>query len=127
MEDLETLWKFVKAKYGSTRPVEDLSLLLWGDLKTMFEPHVEDQVWKKQQGYKVLEWKLCDSCGVHSLRMKSVHIYMLVENKYPLTAPTLIDMLNKKLHADHFNEMEYQLLILYKTAQESMKCLEASS
>ncbi|GKE05628.1 hypothetical protein Tco_1397646 [Tanacetum coccineum] len=35
-EDFETLWKLVKAKYGSTRPVEDLDLILWGDLKTMF-------------------------------------------------------------------------------------------
>nr|GEV30594.1 hypothetical protein [Tanacetum cinerariifolium] len=48
MEDLEDLYKLVKAKYGSIRPVEDLDLLLWGDLKTMFEPHVKDVVWKKQ-------------------------------------------------------------------------------
>ncbi|GKD14876.1 hypothetical protein Tco_1199283 [Tanacetum coccineum] len=41
-EDLEDLYKLVKAKYGSTRPVEDLDLILYGDLKTMFEPHVED-------------------------------------------------------------------------------------
>nr|GEV12569.1 hypothetical protein [Tanacetum cinerariifolium] len=44
MEDLEDLYKLVKAKYESTRPVEDLDLLLWGDLKSMFEPHVEDEV-----------------------------------------------------------------------------------
>ncbi|GJV87853.1 hypothetical protein Tco_1531791 [Tanacetum coccineum] len=42
-EDLEDLYKLVKAKYESTRPVEDLDLILWGDLKTMFEPHVEDK------------------------------------------------------------------------------------
>ncbi|GKA08574.1 hypothetical protein Tco_0687905 [Tanacetum coccineum] len=59
----------VKAKYESTRPVEDLDLLLWGDLKTMFKPHVEDTVWRNQQDSKVLDWKLYDSCGVHSLRM----------------------------------------------------------
>ncbi|GJY31803.1 hypothetical protein Tco_0415298 [Tanacetum coccineum] len=35
-EDLEDLYKLVKAKYKSTRPVEDLDLILWGDLKTMF-------------------------------------------------------------------------------------------
>ncbi|GKB71508.1 hypothetical protein Tco_0932920 [Tanacetum coccineum] len=52
-EDLEDLYNLVKARYGSTRPVEDLDLLLWGDLKTMFEPHVEDEVWKLQQRYKV--------------------------------------------------------------------------
>ncbi|GJW96080.1 putative ribonuclease H-like domain-containing protein [Tanacetum coccineum] len=54
-EDLEDLYKLVKAKYKSTRPVEDLDLLLWGDLKTMFEPHVEDKVWRNQQEYKVLD------------------------------------------------------------------------
>nr|GEW50781.1 hypothetical protein [Tanacetum cinerariifolium] len=42
-EDLEDLYKLVKAKFRSTRPVEDLDLLLWGELKTMFEPHIEDE------------------------------------------------------------------------------------
>nr|GFA50254.1 ribonuclease H-like domain-containing protein [Tanacetum cinerariifolium] len=37
------------------------SKMYMGDLKTVFKPHVEDQVWRKQQGYKVLEWKLYDS------------------------------------------------------------------
>nr|GEX38203.1 putative ribonuclease H-like domain-containing protein [Tanacetum cinerariifolium] len=73
--DREDLYKLVKVKFRSTRPVEDLDLLLWGDLKTMFEPHVEDAVWRKQQGYKVLEWKLYDSYRVHSSRMQSMHIY----------------------------------------------------
>ncbi|GJU42295.1 hypothetical protein Tco_1195252 [Tanacetum coccineum] len=108
-EDLETLYKLVKAKYESTRPVEDLDLLLWGDLKTMFEPHIEDKVWRNQQDYKVLSWKLYDSCGVHSLRMQHVHIYMLVEKKYPLTPSTLSMMLEKKLMIDYESEMAYQL------------------
>nr|GFA55328.1 hypothetical protein [Tanacetum cinerariifolium] len=47
MEDLKDLYKLVKAKYGSTRQVEDLDLLLWGDLKRMFKPHVEDAAWRK--------------------------------------------------------------------------------
>ncbi|GKF33203.1 hypothetical protein Tco_0106403, partial [Tanacetum coccineum] len=111
-EDLETLYKLVKAKYGSTRPVEDLDLVLYGDLKTMFDPHVEDQVWKNQSDYIVLEWKLYDSCGVHSLRKQNVHIHMLVEKRYPLTPATITDMLNKRLKADNWNEMCYQLLKL---------------
>nr|GFA97071.1 hypothetical protein [Tanacetum cinerariifolium] len=37
-EDLVALYNLVKAKFKSTRPMEDLDLLLWGDLKTMFEP-----------------------------------------------------------------------------------------
>ncbi|GJR10451.1 hypothetical protein Tco_0793103 [Tanacetum coccineum] len=47
-EDLEDLYKLVKARYGSTRPVEDLDLVLWNDLKTMFEPYVEDEFYKLQ-------------------------------------------------------------------------------
>ncbi|GJW63302.1 hypothetical protein Tco_0115186 [Tanacetum coccineum] len=48
--DFETLWKLVKAKYGSTRLVEDLDLILYGDLKTMFEPHIKDQINIKFRG-----------------------------------------------------------------------------
>ncbi|GKD49220.1 hypothetical protein Tco_1278196 [Tanacetum coccineum] len=48
-EDLVELYKLVKAKYESTRPMEDMDLLLWGYLMTMFEPHVEDEIWKLQQ------------------------------------------------------------------------------
>ncbi|GJS98800.1 hypothetical protein Tco_0128582 [Tanacetum coccineum] len=81
-EDFETPWKLVKAKHGSTRLVDDLDLILWGDLKTMFELHVEDR------------------------------IYMLVEKRYPLTPAIITDMLNKKLQCDHFSEMAYQLLKL---------------
>ncbi|GKB79214.1 hypothetical protein Tco_0946109, partial [Tanacetum coccineum] len=80
-EDLETLWKLVKPKHGSTRPEEGYERVLWGDLKTMFDPYVKDQVWRNQQDYRVLDWKLYDSCRVHSLRKKNVHIHMLVEKR----------------------------------------------
>ncbi|GJU36463.1 hypothetical protein Tco_1184817 [Tanacetum coccineum] len=63
-KDLEDMYKLVKAKYGSTRPVEDLDLVLWNDLKII---------------------------------LQSGMIYMLVEKRYPLTPPTITDMLNKKL------------------------------
>ncbi|GJU94570.1 hypothetical protein Tco_1319326 [Tanacetum coccineum] len=109
-EDLKDFYKLVKAKYESTRPVEDLDLLLWGDLKTMFEPRVEDEVWRNLQEYKVLDWKLYDSCGVHSLMMQSMQIYILVEKKYLLTPPTLSMMLEKKLIIDYESKMAYQLL-----------------
>ncbi|GJW74864.1 hypothetical protein Tco_0134234 [Tanacetum coccineum] len=76
----------------------------------MFEPHVEDKIWRNQQDYKVLDWKLYDSCGVHSLRMQHTQIYMLVEKKYPLAPLTLSMMLEKKLIIDYESEMAYQLL-----------------
>nr|GEW28981.1 hypothetical protein [Tanacetum cinerariifolium] len=113
-EDLEDLYKLVKARYGLTRPVENINYQLWSDMKTMFEPNVEDELWKMQQGYKVLEWKLYDSCGVHSLMMQSMQIYMLVEKKYPLTPPTLLMMLENKLQISYESKMAYQLCKMIK-------------
>nr|GEV12517.1 hypothetical protein [Tanacetum cinerariifolium] len=113
-KDLEDLYKLVKARYGSKRPVESMDYLLWSDMKIMFKPHAENEVWKLQKGYKVLEWKLYDSRRVDSLMMQSMQIYMLVEKKYPLTPPTLLMMLEKKLIIDYESEMAYQLLKLIK-------------
>ncbi|GJW24648.1 hypothetical protein Tco_0038459 [Tanacetum coccineum] len=69
-------------------------------------------VWRTLQNEKVLIWKLFDSCGVQFLRLQSMHIFMLVEKRYPLTPATITGMLIKKLQADHWNEMCYQLLKL---------------
>nr|GEV26995.1 hypothetical protein [Tanacetum cinerariifolium] len=87
IEDLEDLYKLVKARYGSKCLVESMDYLLWSDIKIMFEPHVEDE---------------------------SMQIYMLVEKKYPFTAPTLSMMLEKKLQIDYESEMAYQLCKLIK-------------
>ncbi|GJR30183.1 hypothetical protein Tco_1106415 [Tanacetum coccineum] len=111
-EDLETLWKLVKTKHGDTRPEDEHERVLWGDLKVMFEPDIKSDVWRNLQGYKVTIWKLFDSCGVHFVRFGNVHIFMLVEKRYHLTPITISNMLNKKLQADYWNEMCYQLLKL---------------
>ncbi|GJQ91007.1 hypothetical protein Tco_0002146 [Tanacetum coccineum] len=51
---LETLWKLVKAKHGYTRLEECYERVLWGDLKAMFEHHIEDAIWTNLQESKVL-------------------------------------------------------------------------
>ncbi|GKA87404.1 hypothetical protein Tco_0809168 [Tanacetum coccineum] len=53
-EDLETLWKLIKAKHGLKRLEEGYERVLWGDLKVMFEPDVESKVWRNLQGHKVI-------------------------------------------------------------------------
>ncbi|GKB62146.1 hypothetical protein Tco_0918332 [Tanacetum coccineum] len=111
-EDLETLWKLVKAKHGNTRPVEAYERVLWGDLKVMFEPDVESEVWRNLQGYNVTVWKLFSSSGVHFVRFQNLHIFMLVEKKYPLTPAIITKILNKKLQTDHWNETCYQIMKL---------------
>ncbi|GJS90415.1 hypothetical protein Tco_0773051 [Tanacetum coccineum] len=112
-EDLETLLKLVKTKHGDTRPEDEFERVLWGDLKVMFEPDMKSKVWRSLQGYTLTGWKLFDSCGVHYVRFSTVvYIFMLVEKSYPLTPITITNMLNKKLQADHWNEICYQLLKL---------------
>ncbi|GKE92667.1 hypothetical protein Tco_1573762 [Tanacetum coccineum] len=120
-EDLETLWKLVKAKHRDIRPEEEYERVLWGDLKVMFEPDVESEVWINLQGHNVIVWKLFSSCGVHFMRFQNLHIFMLVEKKYPLTPATITNMLNKKLQADYWNKMCYQLLKLMVKQQKNPK------
>ncbi|GJY84086.1 hypothetical protein Tco_0497462 [Tanacetum coccineum] len=117
-EDLEALWRIMKIKYSDIRPEDEFERVLWGDLKVMFEPNKMSDVWRILQGYRVTIWKLIDSSGVHFVRFKNVHIFMLVEKRYPLTRITITNMLNKKLQTDHQNEMCYQLLKLMVKQQK---------
>ncbi|GKC07924.1 hypothetical protein Tco_0999534 [Tanacetum coccineum] len=82
-EDLIVLYRLFNEKYASTRPSFD-DLMLWGDIKIMFEPNDDDAVWKNHHGQELIEWKLYDSCEVHSLMLGEVSIHVLVEKKYPL-------------------------------------------
>ncbi|GJU20125.1 hypothetical protein Tco_1153467 [Tanacetum coccineum] len=117
-EDLETLWKLVKTKHGNTRQEDDYKKVFWGDLKVMFEPDIKSEIWRSLQGYKVTVWKLFDSSRVHFVRFKNLHIFMLVEKRYPLTPITITNMLNKKLQTDYWNEMCYQILKLMVKQQK---------
>ncbi|GKB41530.1 hypothetical protein Tco_0886472 [Tanacetum coccineum] len=49
-EDLEVIWSIVKARFKKTEPVNYKDIFLHLNLKTMFEHHLEDSVWKNQQG-----------------------------------------------------------------------------
>ncbi|GKA32423.1 hypothetical protein Tco_0718790, partial [Tanacetum coccineum] len=115
-EDLEVLWSIVKARFKKTELVNYLDNFLLLNLKTMFVHHVEDSVWKNQQGLvTVLNWKLYDSCRVHCITMQSILYYLLVEKMYPLTNHTLHQMFNDvKLQVDYECEMAFELLRLVK-------------
>ncbi|GKB66104.1 hypothetical protein Tco_0927516 [Tanacetum coccineum] len=63
------------------------------------------------ENQELIEWKLYDSCGVHSLMLGEVRIHMLVEKKYPLPQDTLPRMLRWKLHVNYnVTQMAYELL-----------------
>ncbi|GJU97560.1 hypothetical protein Tco_1326831 [Tanacetum coccineum] len=75
-QDVLDLYKLVKERFKTTSP-EGYDRLLWGDLITLFEPSEEDEIWKTQQDYTLISWKLYDSCGVHLLLMdtgSSIHM-----------------------------------------------------
>ncbi|GJU80789.1 hypothetical protein Tco_1283154 [Tanacetum coccineum] len=105
-------FQIIRADGSLRRPEEAYERVLWGDLKVMFEPDIESDVWRNLQGHKVIVWKLFSSSGVHFMRFQNLHIFMLVAKTYPLTPATITSMLNKKLQANHWNEMCYQLLKL---------------
>ncbi|GJY41998.1 hypothetical protein Tco_0429268 [Tanacetum coccineum] len=100
----------VKEKYEATSP-EGYDLLLWGYLKTLFEPSEEDEIWKNQLDYNLISWRLFDLCGVHVLLMDNgISIHMMVERKYPLIQEMLSRMLNRRLEVDRESEMAFELL-----------------
>ncbi|GJV76065.1 hypothetical protein Tco_1507649 [Tanacetum coccineum] len=96
-EDLKTLWRLVKTKHGYTRPEEGYKRVLWGDLKVIFKPHVEDAVWRNVQGNKVLIWKLFDSRRVHFVSFLSSSKNSLRINELFGSILVIMKLLIKKL------------------------------
>ncbi|GJZ22164.1 hypothetical protein Tco_0559203 [Tanacetum coccineum] len=109
-EDLKPLYKLVKPKYESIRPVEDMNLLLLGDLKICLNLMLKIHYGEIRTRLQSIGLEAVRLFGSHSLRMQHVHIHMLVEKKYPLIPSTLSMMLEKKLQIDYESEMAYQLL-----------------
>ncbi|GKC59080.1 hypothetical protein Tco_1086678 [Tanacetum coccineum] len=87
-EDLQVLWRIVKARFKKTEPVNYMDTFLHLNLKTMFEHHLEDN---------------------------NILYYLLVEKMYPLTKHTLHQMFNDvKFQVDYECEMAFELLRLVK-------------
>ncbi|GKC83935.1 hypothetical protein Tco_1139652 [Tanacetum coccineum] len=78
-QDVMDLHKLVKERYDTTSP-KGYDLLLWRDLKILFEPY------------------------------NGIAIHMMIEKKYPLTQDMLSMMLNRRLEVDHESEMTFELL-----------------
>ncbi|GJV19227.1 hypothetical protein Tco_1368247 [Tanacetum coccineum] len=102
--------RMVKERFETPSP-EGYDRLLWGDLITVFEASEDDEIWKAQQDYTLISWRLFDSCGVYVLLMNTrISIHMLIEKTYPLTQEMLSRMLSRRLEVDHECEMAYELL-----------------
>ncbi|GKA48045.1 hypothetical protein Tco_0741003 [Tanacetum coccineum] len=107
----EALGSLVKEKFNSIEPTYDKERKIWVELKRLFEPDTDDELWKFQKHIHDLTWRLYDSCGVHHVSTKKgIDIYMLVENEYTLSRGTLTLMMVAKLLVDQDNEMSRELL-----------------
>ncbi|GJY07462.1 hypothetical protein Tco_0374516 [Tanacetum coccineum] len=97
-EEKKIYYQIIRANRSLKMARGGLERVLWGDLRQCFDPHVDRS---KYGGFnrasRCWSGKYDTSCGVHSLRMQHMHIYMLVEKRCPLTPATVTDMLNKKL------------------------------
>ncbi|GJZ34389.1 hypothetical protein Tco_0580206 [Tanacetum coccineum] len=82
------LYRLVIKEYGANRPEEMYDRVLWGDLKTMFDPPLsDDAIWSWPLQQKMVNWR-----------------------KYPLSKDACQAMLNMNLKGGIKDEVCYQLL-----------------
>ncbi|GKC24283.1 hypothetical protein Tco_1026433, partial [Tanacetum coccineum] len=87
-EDLIELYRLVMQKYGTNRPEDAYDRVLWSDLRTMFDPPLnEDAIWSLPLQQKMVSWR-----------------------KYPLSKDACQVMLKMKLLDGKMNEVCYKLL-----------------
>ncbi|GJW42764.1 hypothetical protein Tco_0071563 [Tanacetum coccineum] len=48
-DDLVMLWSLVKEKFNSTEPTDDKEREIWVELKRLFKPDTDDELWKLQK------------------------------------------------------------------------------
>ncbi|GJU09899.1 hypothetical protein Tco_1132295 [Tanacetum coccineum] len=98
-------------KRFETTPPEGIDLLLWGDLRTMFESKEDDELWKNQEEWKLQSWIFYENCGVHVLRLEDgTEINMLAERRYPITKHTLERMMDLRLTVVFDDDIVFDLL-----------------
>nr|GEY10618.1 hypothetical protein [Tanacetum cinerariifolium] len=118
-EDLNQLWILVK-EYLSIRPASsNKEIELWVELKRLYEPDPEDQLWTQTQNFMhaPIEWKLHDLSGVHQVTAKDKEIFMLVEKDYPLRKGLALVMICYRLQVENFSQMANDLVLkIYKIA-----------
>ncbi|GKA02613.1 hypothetical protein Tco_0675394 [Tanacetum coccineum] len=97
-EDLIELYRLVMQKYGTNRPEDAYDRVLWSDLRTMFDPPLnEDAIWSLPLQQKMINWRYYPTCAVHCLTLEASTIYMLADRKYPLSKDACQVMLKMKL------------------------------
>nr|GEY12113.1 hypothetical protein [Tanacetum cinerariifolium] len=107
MEDLNQIWALVKETLNIRPATSNKGMELWVELKRLYEPDVEDQLWTHTQNlmHAPVEWKMYDTCGVHHVTSKDKEIFMLVEKDHPLRKGLAIVMISYKLQVENYFQM----------------------
>nr|GFA27453.1 hypothetical protein [Tanacetum cinerariifolium] len=118
-EDMNQLWALVKESLINRQPTSDKEIELWVELKRLYEPDDEYQLWTHTQKFMhaPVEWKLYNMCGVHQVTSKDKEIFMLVEKDYPLWKGLALVMICYKLQVENYSQMANDLILkIYKIA-----------
>nr|GFA36781.1 hypothetical protein [Tanacetum cinerariifolium] len=117
-EPLSRKFPIVSWEYQLLENMEEKDMK--GDLRMIFDPDENDELWMNQLDWKLLRWKLHENCGVYTLFMDGtpMEINMLVEKKYPLIKELLEKMLNLLLEAEEESTMAFKLIKFIKSLLE---------
>ncbi|GJS72401.1 hypothetical protein Tco_0705242 [Tanacetum coccineum] len=79
--DFIELHSLVMQRFVTTTP-EGIDLVLWGDLRIMFEENANDDLWKNQEEWILRSWNFYENCRVHILVLEDgTEFYMLAERR----------------------------------------------
>ncbi|GKB24039.1 hypothetical protein Tco_0863440 [Tanacetum coccineum] len=104
-EDSRMYWKIIQVE-----PIKDKEIEIWVELKRLFEPDADDELWKSQKHIHDITWRLYDTCVECIMYLQRMELISLVEREYPLSRCVLTQMLVAKLLVEQNNEMSRELL-----------------
>nr|GEX66446.1 ribonuclease H-like domain-containing protein [Tanacetum cinerariifolium] len=112
-EDLNQLWTLMKETLSIRHATCNKEKELWVELKRLYEPDVQDQLWTQTQAlmHDLVEWRLYDTCGVHHVLSKDQEIFMLVKKEHPLRNGLAIVMISNKLQVENYSLMANDLIM----------------
>ncbi|GKA88936.1 hypothetical protein Tco_0810748 [Tanacetum coccineum] len=97
-------------RFNSTEPTKDKEIEIWVELKRLFEPDADDELWKSQKHIHDITWRLYDTCVECIMYLQRIELISLVEREYPLSRYVLTQMLVAKLLVEQNNEMSRELI-----------------